>query len=291
MTSSSERLQLMHVSRQLLRAEIQDLEVRYNLDPISPLVEQTTEEEGYYLQFSAATRRQAQEMSQYYRVFYCLENSIRDLVESQMEATHGENWWDHHVPDNIKAGVRGNKQREQDNGVTLRSAHPIDYTTFGELSEIIKNNWVEDQATASARVRVINFMGEVAQGKKTMKDVASESGNSLRTAKGITRNTANVPAPFTSEALSSLFATPNGKPVLVNTADGFALAHINTIRWPENVNENSEEFKKFKATIAVETQQEAMGVFLEDKTREYRAVVNNGLLQRAYSAPQDGSQQ
>ncbi len=141
MTSSSERLQLMHVSRQLLRAEIQDLEVRYNLDPISPLVEQTTEEEGYYLQFSAATRRQAQEMSQYYRVFYCLENSIRDLVESQMEATHGENWWDHHVPDNIKAGVRGNKQREQDNGVTLRSAHPIDYTTFGELSEIIKNNW------------------------------------------------------------------------------------------------------------------------------------------------------
>ena len=63
MTSSSERLQLMHVSRQLLRAEIQDLEVRYNLDPISPLVEQTTEEEGYDLQLSASTRRQAEERS------------------------------------------------------------------------------------------------------------------------------------------------------------------------------------------------------------------------------------
>lgn len=142
MTSQAERLQLMHVSRQLLRAEMQDLEARFDLDPISPLLEQTTtEEEGYYLQFSAETRRQAHEMSQYYRVFYCLENSIRELVESQMEAAHGENWWDDRVPDNIKAAVKGNKQREQDNGVTLRSAHPIDYTTFGELSEIIKNNW------------------------------------------------------------------------------------------------------------------------------------------------------
>lgn len=158
MTSSPERLQLMHVSRQLLRADLQDVETRHDLDPISPLVEQTTEEEGYYLQFSADTRRQAQEMAQYYRIFYCLENFIRDLVESQMEEAHGENWWGGHVLDNIKAAVKANKQREQDNGVTLRSSHPIAYTTFGELSEIIKSNWDIFGATFSTKRGVEKVM-------------------------------------------------------------------------------------------------------------------------------------
>lgn len=159
MTNPPERLQLMHVSRQLLRVDLQEIESRYDLDPILPLIERTVpEEEGYYLQFSAETRRQAQEMAQYYRIFYCLENFIRDLVESQMEEAHGENWWEEDVIESIKTAVRSNKQREQDNGVTLRSAHPIDYTTFGELSEIIKSNWGIFGATFSTKRGVEKVM-------------------------------------------------------------------------------------------------------------------------------------
>jgi len=150
-TSPAERLQLMHVSRQLLMADLQDVEARFGLDPIAPAEEQAVEEEAYYLQFAAETRRQAQEMAHYYRIFYCLENFIRDLVESQMEEAHGEAWWEDHVLESIRAAVKANKQREQDNGVSLRSAHPIDYTTFGELSEIIKSNWAIFGATFSTK--------------------------------------------------------------------------------------------------------------------------------------------
>ena len=32
-------------------------------------------------------------------------------------------------------------QKEIDSGVTPRSSEPIDFTTFGELGEIIKSNW------------------------------------------------------------------------------------------------------------------------------------------------------
>lgn len=165
------------------------------------------------------------------------------------------------------------------------------YKPFEDVKEIIKNNWVQDQAQASARVRIINYIGEVAQGKKTMKDVASETGNPLKTANGLTRDAKAAPKPLTPEAVSSIFAAPVDKPLFINSEQGFALAHVSKIRWPENVSANSEEFKKFKASIAQETQSEAMMVFLEDKTREYRAVVNNKLLQRAYAAPQDGTQQ
>lgn len=143
MTAAAERLQLMHISRQLLQVDLEDIAARHALDPIAPADSASAEEEeeAYYLQYPADLRRQAVEMSQYYRIFYCLENSIRDLVESQLEEAYGEDWWDEHVPERIRDAVANNIQREQDNGVTLRSSHPIDYTTFGELSEIIKTNF------------------------------------------------------------------------------------------------------------------------------------------------------
>jgi len=133
----------MHMGRQLLLVELEEIATRHNVDPIAPVTdkEAVEEEEGYYLQFPAEMRRQAVEMSQYYRIFYCLENSIRDLVESQLEEAYGEDWWYEFAPENIRTSVASNQHREQDNGVTLRSSHPIDYTTFGELSEIVKINW------------------------------------------------------------------------------------------------------------------------------------------------------
>jgi hypothetical protein len=143
MTAAAERLQLMHISRQLLQVDLEDIAARHSLDPIAPADSASAEEEeeAYYLQYPANLRRQAVEMSQFYRIFYCLENSIRDLVESQLEEAYGEDWWDEHAPERIREAVTNNVQREQDNGVTLRSSHPIDYTTFGELSEIIKTNF------------------------------------------------------------------------------------------------------------------------------------------------------
>ena len=33
-------------------------------------------------------------------------------------------------------------QREKDSAMTVRSENPLDYTTFGELGEIIKQNWI-----------------------------------------------------------------------------------------------------------------------------------------------------
>jgi hypothetical protein len=142
-SAESDRLQLMHMSRQLLQVELDEVAGRYAVDPIAPVDGQddVVENEGYYLQFPADLRKQALEMSQYYQIFYCLENEIRDMVESQLEETYGEQWWDIQAPENIKTSVVANQKREQDNGVTLRSSHPIDYTTFGELGEILKFNW------------------------------------------------------------------------------------------------------------------------------------------------------
>lgn len=145
MSAAGEHLQLMHMSRQLLHVELEEIASRHGLDPIAAAddtdASASEEEEKYYLQYPAELRHQAQSMARYYRTFFCLENSIRDLVESQLEEAYGEKWWDEHVPERVREAVAANIQRERDNGVTLRSDHPIDYTTFGELGEIIKTNF------------------------------------------------------------------------------------------------------------------------------------------------------
>lgn len=85
--------------------------------------------------------REAKQMSEHYMVFYCLERSARDIVVGKLKAIHGGGWWATNVPQQIQDSVANNMQRELDAGVTPRSENEIDYTTFGELGEIVKANW------------------------------------------------------------------------------------------------------------------------------------------------------
>lgn len=93
--------------------------------------------------FDQGVLYEAQDMAQYYTIFYCLERSARNIVVDKLKAIHGGNWWMNKVPDNIQKSVRDNMKRELDAGVTIRSEMEIDYTTFGELGEIVRANWTD----------------------------------------------------------------------------------------------------------------------------------------------------
>src|SRR5262245_61793266 len=82
-------------------------------------------------------------MSEFYEVFYCLENSIRKLVEDIMAEADGAGWWDGQRVDGsrIRDPATSRRKKEIDSGITPRSDRLIDYTTFGELSQIITDNW------------------------------------------------------------------------------------------------------------------------------------------------------
>ena len=45
------------------------------------------------------------------------------------------------MAEDIKKSVKDNIQNEIDSGVTPRSEEEIDYTTFGQLGEIVRKNW------------------------------------------------------------------------------------------------------------------------------------------------------
>lgn len=136
-----DRLKLFAMAAQLTERDLDSIEGKFNIDLQR---ENKTDErdEAYYPQFTEAVRQEAAAMSQYYEIFYCLERSIRDLVQDRLVTELGTAWWENAVPENIRENVRKNIDRERDSGVTMRSTEKLDYTTFGELGEIVRANWV-----------------------------------------------------------------------------------------------------------------------------------------------------
>jgi hypothetical protein len=95
----------------------------------------------YVEQFSYATAAEAERMASYYKLFFMLENDIRRFVQDALMAVEPVDWWSKLVPQAVRESAKRSRDKELNEGVTLRSNSMLEYTTFGELGEIIKQNW------------------------------------------------------------------------------------------------------------------------------------------------------
>lgn len=136
------RIKAFGMTNQIVAEELQQIGTKFSID-LGHLAQSTTIEDIYYPQFEAEVRTEAALMSKHYEVFYCLEKSIRTLVSDTIaEAEKTEDWWNSsRISEPIKNEVKHRIQKEVDAGITRRSMDELDYTTFGELSDIIIDNW------------------------------------------------------------------------------------------------------------------------------------------------------
>jgi hypothetical protein len=138
-----ERIKAFGMTNQMLAEDLGRVSKLYNFDlghlPSTP----QGVEDVYYPQFDPAVRAEAAAMAKHYEVFYSLEKTIRVLVSETIEAAEkSDEWWNSaRVPPAIKAEVAARIQKEVDAGVTRRSMDELDYTTFGELADLIQFNW------------------------------------------------------------------------------------------------------------------------------------------------------
>jgi hypothetical protein len=98
------------------------------------------QDEEFYPQFPEHIRREAETMARQYEIFYCLETSIRQLINARLKEELGSDWWDKSVPEQIRRNAEDNRRRESETGMTPRSDEMIDFITFGELGQIISSN-------------------------------------------------------------------------------------------------------------------------------------------------------
>lgn len=129
------------MTNMLLEADLDQIETEFQIDLGRKKETSNKIEDRYFPQFDMALRAEAQKMSEHYVIFYCLEKTIRQLITDVFEATSGKDWWETFAPEAVKINVTKSIKREKEAAVTPRSTNPIDYTTFGELGEIIKSNW------------------------------------------------------------------------------------------------------------------------------------------------------
>lgn len=134
------RVKLFVLSNSIAEHRLDRIESEFGLN-LGRYEKAITKEEDYYAQFDSAFRNEAKVMARHYEVFYCLEKSIRSLIVQIMKENYSDNWWDLKVREDIKKNVDLNIRREAESGFTERSELEIDYTTFGELTSIVQDNW------------------------------------------------------------------------------------------------------------------------------------------------------
>ena len=160
--SISGHIMAFGMSGYLVTEDIKKAENRYKVALGHTVNSPSADDAQYSSQFEQSVRTEASEMSEHYKLFYCLESSIRRLITDILMDAEGAAWWDsERVPDGVKQEVESRIQKEVDGNMTRRSESKIDYTTFGELSEIIKSNWGVFETVFSSKRAVEKVMSSL----------------------------------------------------------------------------------------------------------------------------------
>jgi hypothetical protein len=139
---AEEAIKLFGITNQLVEHDLDRIEQEYAIDLERGHRSSIAPDPAYYPQIEEEIRAEAAQMAPHYEVFYSLETTIRTLIEASLEAAEGESWWKSvRIPSQIRSDTEKRRKKEIESGVTPRSDEPLDFTNFGELSEIIKVNW------------------------------------------------------------------------------------------------------------------------------------------------------
>ena len=161
MTESTEELvKLFGITNQLIEHSLDRVEREFAIDLGRDHRSAAEVDEEYYPQIESAIRAEAADMAPHYEIFYSLETTIRRNVRDQL-ADQADDWWESLIPPVIRQDAEKVRQREKDSGITPRSDDPIDFLTFGQLSEVIKANWDIFAATFSSKKAVEKVMASL----------------------------------------------------------------------------------------------------------------------------------
>jgi hypothetical protein len=155
-------VRLFGITHQLIESDLVAVEERFSIDLGRNSGDSSAiPDEDYFPQFEEVVRKQAATMSRHFEVFYCLENSLRQTIRAKLSDDFGANWWDQAVPEPVKKNAEDNMKRELDSGVTMRSTDALDYTTFGELGEIVRGKWENFSDTFNSKAAFNKIMASL----------------------------------------------------------------------------------------------------------------------------------
>lgn len=84
----------------------------------------------------------AKAMAVVYTAIAAFENSVRTMVVKTLIEKYKEEWWEKGVSNGIRERAQKRAEDEQNaKWHAQRGQDPVNYTTFGDLKNIMQNNW------------------------------------------------------------------------------------------------------------------------------------------------------
>ncbi|MFO6454031.1 MULTISPECIES: Swt1 family HEPN domain-containing protein [unclassified Aeromicrobium] len=120
--------------------------------------------------FSDEARRQASSMGRVYELLYCLENSIREMVESSLKEAFGaDSWWVAGVPTTIRRSA----EKRQADDLRNRWHGPrgdslLAYVDFPQYGEIIIEQWEHFEALLGDQDWVTYYFAELNRTRRAL---------------------------------------------------------------------------------------------------------------------------
>lgn len=121
-------------------------------------------------EFTLDVRLTARRMGAVYELLYCLENSLRELIERTLQETLGpDQWWSEGVPSRIREPAeRRARDDERARWHGARGESLLSYTDFPQLGEMIVDRWDDFADLLGDRRWVENYFSEMNRTRRAL---------------------------------------------------------------------------------------------------------------------------
>lgn len=129
-----------------------------------------TADKGALGNFGIAAQTQARRMGEVYELLYCLENSVRELVQNTLVEYYGaEDWWTKGVTDPMRKGAE--KRKADDLKARWhgpRGDSLINYLDFPQYGEIIVHQWALFEDLLGDSDWVVSYFSEMNRSRRAL---------------------------------------------------------------------------------------------------------------------------
>lgn len=164
--------------------------------------------------------------------------------------------------------------------IHVKSISDKSYKPFEDVKDSIAAEWILNNQEQQNKLLAATFAKSLEEGK-SLRELAGQENKTVQTVQDIARN-GEPKKPLTGEAINRIFSAEQGKPTVFSLEGGIAIAMVTGIHWPKTVDTGSDDYKKFNDALLAEIQNEALGLYIDQKSKTYNAKVNNALIRQAY---------
>jgi peptidyl-prolyl cis-trans isomerase D len=168
--------------------------------------------------------------------------------------------------------------------VSLTGIKPKSYKPYDDVKAELKARWSDEQKRMDNRKYLLELLTTSGVESRSLKDIAASAKLKVKSLERLTRKSPEKADPITPSSLNQIFETQPKDMIAVDTTDGVAIVSVTASKLPDIKKADKKALEEIKLTNIKNAQQEAMGLYLENLSKNYKVSINKSILERAYGS-------